>query len=150
MHFPKKMSIYQVDWLRSTLHQLIAICRPVGYLVWPTTIYTKPTKGVQGKMKVIKIGGGCLNGNGTIQTIMDLLSERGKGNVVVVSALNGITDFLIEGMRQSLDDEAHIPDVMASYRSTHMAVARHLINDKNTLRRNHLYRKLIGLYQGDY
>ena len=64
-------------------------------------------------MRVIKIGGGCLNGNGTIETIMGLLADRGKGNVIVVSALKGITDFLVEGMESALSDEAAISGVMS-------------------------------------
>jgi aspartate kinase len=81
-------------------------------------------------MRVIKIGGGCLNGKGTIETIMGLLADRGKGNVIVVSALNGVTDFLIEGMRLALADEAAIPDLMQVYQSRHKTLARHLIRDK--------------------
>ena len=70
-------------------------------------------------MRVIKIGGGCLNGKGTIEIIMGLLADRGKGNVIVVSALNGVTDFLIEGMRLALADEGAIPDLMQVYQSRH-------------------------------
>ncbi len=75
-------------------------------------------------MRVIKIGGGCLKDNKTIETILNLLAERGKGNLVVVSALNGITDFLIEGMQRALVDEANIADVMTHYQSRHTEVAR--------------------------
>lgn len=95
-------------------------------------------------MRVIKIGGGCLNGKGTILTIMSLLAERGKGNLIVVSALNGITDFLIAGMHQALADEAAISDVMARYQSRHMDVARHLISDKKGLHR--ATEKLLPLF----
>ena len=85
-------------------------------------------------MRVIKIGGGCLNGKTTIQTIMELLSDHGKGNVIVVSALKGITDFLIESMQQALVDESMIPDIMARYRTRHAEVGRHLIQDKQSRR----------------
>ena len=105
-------------------------------------------------MRVIKIGGGCLNGTRTIQTIMDLLADRGRGDVVVVSALKGITDFLIDGMQQALADENNIPDVMHRYRKRHTNVARHLISGKKRLDRandqltdsfNQLERLLYGL-----
>ena len=46
-------------------------------------------------MKVIKIGGGCLRGKKKIAEIVDLLPEKGVGNIVVVSALYGITDILL-------------------------------------------------------
>jgi len=105
-------------------------------------------------MRVIKIGGGCLNGKGTIETIISLLADRGKGNVIVVSALKGITDFLIEGMRLALLDESAIPGIMTSYQSRHTAVARHLIRNKKALREtsktlsrsfSHLERLFYGL-----
>jgi aspartokinase len=48
-------------------------------------------------MKVIKIGGGSLKGRKNIQDILDLVAERGQGHIIVVSALNGITDMLIGG-----------------------------------------------------
>jgi len=83
--------------------------------------------------KVIKIGGGCLNGSDTIATIMDLLGERGPGNVMVVSALHGITDLLIESMQRALADEAHIPAIMARYRECHLDVASRLIRGANAL-----------------
>ena len=105
-------------------------------------------------MRVIKIGGGCLNGKGTIETIMGLLVNRGKGNVIVVSALNGVTDFLIDGMRLALADEAAIPGIMAGYRSRHTKVANHLTRNKKALGEtsrtlsascSHLERLLYGL-----
>lgn len=85
-------------------------------------------------MRVIKIGGGCLNGKTTIQTIMELLTDRGNGNVIVVSALKGVTDFLIESMQQALVDESRIPDILNRCRSRHAEVGRHLIRDKPSRR----------------
>ena len=78
-------------------------------------------------MRVIKIGGGCLKGKKTIAAIMDLLASRGRGNLVVVSALSGITDLLIEGMTHAEKDEASIPAVIGRLKNRHMLVARHLI-----------------------
>ncbi|MBK5102238.1 MAG: hypothetical protein JJE15_14785, partial [Desulfobacteraceae bacterium] len=46
-------------------------------------------------MKVIKIGGSCLKGKRKIGHILELIAERGRGNIFVVSALNGVTDTLI-------------------------------------------------------
>jgi len=80
-------------------------------------------------MKVIKIGGGCLNGRKTIAEIIGLLEQRGPGNIVVVSALYGITDLLIESMQAALEDEKAIPRIMSRIRSRHLLVARYLILD---------------------
>jgi aspartokinase len=60
-------------------------------------------------MKVIKIGGGSLRGKKNILDILDLVAERGRGNIIVVSAFGGITDMLIEGMSRALEDDDAIP-----------------------------------------
>lgn len=92
-------------------------------------------------MKVIKIGGGCLNGKKTISAILDLLSVRGKGNIIVVSALHGITDMLIEGMKSALADDQNIPDLMSQLKHRHMLVAKYLIPSGLPLRE---YRQDLG------
>lgn len=78
-------------------------------------------------MKVIKIGGGCLKGKKDIAQILDLIAERGRGHIFVVSALSGVTDALINGMSRALEDEAGIPSVMSRLKSKHMLIARHVI-----------------------
>ncbi|MGE5838873.1 MAG: aspartate kinase, partial [Deltaproteobacteria bacterium] len=78
-------------------------------------------------MKVIKIGGGSLKGKKNIQEILDLVAERGRGHVIVVSALSGITDRLIDSMALALKDEESIPSIMSEFRNKHMLVARHVI-----------------------
>ena len=79
-------------------------------------------------MKVIKIGGGSLKGKKEIAHIIDLIAERGRGHIFVVSALNGVTDSLIDGMSKALDDEASIPVIMSRLRHKHMLVAHHVIS----------------------
>ena len=66
-------------------------------------------------MKVIKIGGGCLKDIETIEQILALIATRGQGNIVVLSALNGVTDTLIEGMSAALADEDKISDIIKGY-----------------------------------
>lgn len=78
-------------------------------------------------LKVIKIGGGCLKGRKNIELILDLVAERGAGNVLVVSALNGITDFLINGTRTALEDEEKILEIINGLRKKHTLTARHVI-----------------------
>jgi aspartokinase len=78
-------------------------------------------------MKVIKIGGGSLKGKGNIQDILALVAERGKGHIIVVSALNGITDMLIDGMSEALRDDGAIPSIISHVKNRHILVARHII-----------------------
>ena len=104
-------------------------------------------------MKVIKIGGGSLKGRKNIEQILDLVAERGRGHVIVVSALGGITDMLIDGMAQALKDEEAIPSIMSVLKNKHMLVARHVIPSgkfiqKYTRDLNDHLGKLERLYYG--
>lgn len=85
-------------------------------------------------MNVIKVGGGCLHGKKTIGRIIDLMAERGRGHVFVVSALHGITDLLIASMDAALADETRIPEIIGQLKTRHLLVARHVIPDRKTLR----------------
>jgi bifunctional aspartokinase / homoserine dehydrogenase 1 len=86
-------------------------------------------------MKVIKIGGGCLKGNKTIGRIVELIRQRARGHIIVVSALNGITDTLIDGIPQALADETAIAGIMGRIRAEHMTVARYLIKSGKEISR---------------
>ena len=85
-------------------------------------------------MRVIKVGGGCLHGKKTIEGIVDLMVTRGPGHVFVVSALHGITDFLIGSLQTALDDETHIPELIGKLKSRHLLVARYLMPRKSAVR----------------
>ncbi|HSB07374.1 MAG TPA: aspartate kinase [Thermodesulfobacteriota bacterium] len=78
-------------------------------------------------MKVIKIGGGSLKGKGNIQDILALVAERGPGHIIVISALSGITDMLIDGMTEALRDDVAIPSIIRHIKNKHILVARHII-----------------------
>lgn len=98
-------------------------------------------------MKVIKVGGGCLQNKRVISEILELLSHRARGNVVVVSALNGITDRLIDSMEACRKDESAIPSLVGRVKNRHMLVARHLMPAGPRLRTfsRDLNRTLTGL-----
>ena len=85
-------------------------------------------------MKVIKVGGGCLKGAKTIASIVELMAVRGQGHVFVVSALNGITDFLITGMATALADETAIPGLIGNLKNRHRQVARGILRGKSALK----------------
>lgn len=78
-------------------------------------------------MKVIKIGGGSLKGTGNIQDILTLIADLGRGHIIVISALSGITDMLIDGMTRALQDEAAIPSIISHLKNKHILVVRHII-----------------------
>lgn len=85
-------------------------------------------------MKVIKIGGGCLSSKETIAAILDLLATRGRGNIIVVSALGGVTDLLLEAMPLAVAEEDAVGRVVDRLKHKHMLVARHLIRDEKMTR----------------
>lgn len=85
-------------------------------------------------MKVIKIGGGSLKDSETIEHILDLIANRGQGDIFVLSALNGVTDALIDGMSAALTNENNIAAIISDLKSTHTRVARHLISNCDSLK----------------
>jgi len=80
-------------------------------------------------MKVIKVGGGCLKGEAAIGQILELMATRGPGNIFVASALNGVTDFLIRGMKEALAQEEQVPQIIHKLREIHLGVARYVIGE---------------------
>jgi aspartate kinase len=104
-------------------------------------------------MKVIKIGGGCLKGKENIVHILELIAERGRGHIFVVSALNGVTDMLIESMPAALRDERNIPPIISRVKNRHMLLGRHLITAADDLKEfsrdlNNSLSKLERFYYG--
>jgi aspartate kinase len=104
-------------------------------------------------MKVIKIGGGCLKGKEQIGDILSLIAERGRGHIIVVSALNGVTDILIKGMPKALENDENISAVISRLRSRHLLVARHLVRSGNHYKKytrdlNRSLSELERLYYG--
>lgn len=79
-------------------------------------------------MKVVKIGGGCLKDVETIEHIMKLVVQRGKGDVFVVSALYGITSELIDGIDKALKDETFILPHLEKIIHKHIQTANRLIS----------------------
>ncbi|MEJ2657554.1 MAG: aspartate kinase [Desulfobacterales bacterium] len=83
-------------------------------------------------MKVIKIGGGCLKGKKNIEKIVELIADRGQGHIFVVSALNGITDFLLDRMSAALESDENIPQIIGYLNNKHMLIARYLMHKGDT------------------
>jgi aspartate kinase len=86
-------------------------------------------------MKVIKVGGGCLKDKQAVGQILELIATRGRGNILVVSALSGITDLLIESIPKALADEENIPGIIGRLKSRHLLVARHLLGDSQAVQK---------------
>lgn len=104
-------------------------------------------------MKVIKLGGGSLQERDQIQKIIDIIIQRGRGNVVVLSGLGGVTDRLSAGIEKALFDEENISEVIQELRNMHLPLVNFLIPEP-ALRRHttaaleDLFCRLERLYFG--
>ncbi len=96
-------------------------------------------------MKVIKIGGGCLKNGKVSRKIAQLISQRGQGDIFVLSAFYGVTNILLEGIEKALEDETNIPAVMADLQELHKTIIHELISDKKDIDR--LSDDLIRVWQ---
>lgn len=96
-------------------------------------------------MKVIKIGGGCLKDGPAAKTIIELIAQRGEGDIFVLSAFYGVTDILLDGIDKALESEDAILKVMSRLRTLHNTIIKDLIADSN--KRKQLSRELSDIFQ---
>ncbi len=96
-------------------------------------------------MKVIKIGGGCLKDGPSARKIIELIAIRGKGDIFVLSAFYGVTDILINGIEQALENEENIPSLIVRLKTRHNSIIKDLIDDSN--RRKQLSKELSIIFQ---
>lgn len=96
-------------------------------------------------MKVIKIGGGCLKDGRAAKKIIDLIAQRGKGDVFVLSAFYGVTDILIKGISRALENENNITPLINDLRSLHNCVIKEFVEDTN--KRKQLSRELQPIFE---
>lgn len=104
-------------------------------------------------MKVIKIGGGCLRDGRAAKVIIDLITQRGRGDIFVLSAFYGVTDILISGIDLALTDEDNIPGILNRLKTLHHAIVQDLIADSAEKKKlskalGSLYAKLERYYYG--
>jgi aspartate kinase len=96
-------------------------------------------------MKVIKIGGGCLKDGHAAGKIIELIAERGRGNIFVLSAFYGVTNILLDGIQKALEDENEIARVMTRLKTMHNSIIKCLIPDIST--RKQLSRELLPVFR---
>jgi aspartate kinase len=81
-------------------------------------------------MKVIKIGGGCFKNEKATFDIINLINEKGKGHIFVLSAFSGVTDLLLSGITDALKDDERILDNIQHLVKIHYSYIDYLITDK--------------------
>jgi len=109
-------------------------------------------------MKVMKFGGGCFKDIDHFRRVVEIIKKENQA-VVVVSALAGVTDLLIDGIKKALESEKTVPGIISSIRDKHTEIIRPLIQNpifrENTLKEievkmTRLERVLFGIsYTGE-
>lgn len=84
-------------------------------------------------VEVLKIGGGILKDNDSFQRVVQIVKEKkeeDKKLVLVISALFGVTDFLIEVSKKSLQSESEIDELIKKIKNIHLEYINCLKNEK--------------------
>ncbi|MHA2046712.1 MAG: aspartate kinase [Candidatus Thorarchaeota archaeon] len=77
----------------------------------------------------MKFGGGCLRDSESILRIVEILRSDDEPRAVVVSALHGITDQLIEGMKAAKESESNIPNLVGQIKARHVQIIEAIIRE---------------------
>lgn len=79
-----------------------------------------------------KFGGSSVANAERISRVVDILSSRDEAQVVVISAMSGVTDALISLVRQAAARDAKWPDALTALRTKHEEAARALLGTAAT------------------
>mgnify|MGYP001601511528 CR=1 FL=1 len=74
-----------------------------------------------------KFGGSSVANAERISRVVDILSSRDEAQVVVISAMSGVTDALISLVRQAAAREAKWPEALAALQAKHEEAAKTLL-----------------------
>ncbi len=83
--------------------------------------------------KVIKLGGSCLKDGPSILKAARIIGEQKERTAVVVSAVQGVTDLLVEAYRTALDQEKDPASIVDRIRARHSELAEACVKDKDNL-----------------
>lgn len=78
-------------------------------------------------MKVLKFGGGCLRDAAGLDRAAEIIRRDPERRVVVVSAVSGVTDLLLEACRRAEKNEDHIAPALRRLREAHLSIAGPLL-----------------------
>lgn len=82
-------------------------------------------------IKVLKFGGDCLNGSQNILKVVQIIMSEKIFPVVVVSAMEGMTDLIINGINNAKGKETNVSETISVLTEYHYNVAQESIkNDK--------------------
>ena len=82
-------------------------------------------------MKVMKFGGGCLRNSEDFLKVAEIVGLEKKGTVVVISAVFGVTDLLIESIKEARQSEKNVPKFIDTLRERHQQISDDIIDNNN-------------------
>src|SRR4030042_3821778 len=82
-------------------------------------------------MKTMKFGGGCLATGNNFLGVVDIVKAEKEKTIIVVSAISGVTDMLVRGIIQSIQNEKKVAEIIAAISDMHYAIMEEVINDKD-------------------
>lgn len=80
-------------------------------------------------MKVMKFGGGCLKDGEHFLKVAEIISLAKEKTVVVISAISGITNLLVESIHLAMQSEKNVPDFIKNIRNKHKQIIDKAIKD---------------------
>ncbi len=81
-------------------------------------------------IKVLKFGGDCLKDSVHILKVVNIILSQKSFPIVVVSAIYGITDLLIDGIKHSKEKEVNVSSTISILTEKHYAIAQDsIVND---------------------
>jgi aspartate kinase len=83
-------------------------------------------------MKVIKFGGSCLKDRDHFLRVAKIIQSEKDRSVIVVSAILGVTDLILEGIQTALDSETKIPSLLDILKNKHMQIVEETIESIRT------------------
>ncbi len=75
-------------------------------------------------MKVLKFGGTSVANSKNIEHVSDIVASQDKNNVVVVSALGGITDLLMSALQTAAKGESSFTQTLKEIEERHLEPIR--------------------------
>lgn len=73
-------------------------------------------------MKVMKFGGGCLKDGKDFRRVADIISSEKEPPIIVVSAVYGVTDLIVEGLEMAKQSEKMVPPLLEAVADKHQSI----------------------------
>ena len=78
----------------------------------------------------MKFGGGCLSSASDFLKIVEIVRKEEKNCILVVSAINGITNELLKGIELAIESEESIDGIISTIREKHLQIINEIITNK--------------------